>query len=155
MNLRPSHPARVAFTLAASLGLALAAAQTPRGGTLTLAPGFLPDPQRVTGTTAGEIDAATLSPSCSGFVGRAPDHVLVLRAPEAWLRVFVSAASDTTLVIQRPDGSWSCNDDAFGRNPAVEGAFAAGRYAIYVGSYHAGVTAPYALSVTELRSNRP
>src|SRR4051812_23669240 len=107
--------------LVVTLGLTLSVfAQTPRGATLTLSPGFLPDPQRVTGTTAGEIDAASFAPACSGFVSRAPDHVLVLRGAEPWLRVFVSAAMDTTLAVQRPDGTWVCNDDAFGRNPAVE-----------------------------------
>lgn len=127
----------------------------PRAGTVTLRPGFVPDPHAVAGTAGGAIDANGFAPTCAGFVRAEPDHALVLRGSEPWLRIYVSSAVDTTLVVRRPDGTWLCDDDAFGRNPAVEGAFPAGRYLIWVGTYHASATGAYTLGVTELRSNRP
>jgi hypothetical protein len=127
----------------------------PTLGVRTLAPGFLPDPMTVPGSARGTVDASTLSPSCAGFVAAAPDLALVLRGPEPWLRVYVQSPADTTLVVRRPDGTFHCDDDSYGRHPSVEGAFAPGRYLVWVGTYHAGQTATYTLSVTELRTNHP
>ena len=127
----------------------------PVAGTVPLRPGFLPDPQTTSGTTRGTIDASNFAPNCSGFVGAPPDHALVLRGAEPWMRIYVTSPIDTTLVVRRPDGSWLCSDDAFGRNPALDGAFPAGRYLVWVGAYHAGAQAPYVLAFTELQSNHP
>jgi hypothetical protein len=145
------------LVLASSLAPAQPSARfaAPGNGTRTLSPGFIPDPMQVSGTARGAVDASTLAPTCSGFVGAAPDLALVLRGNEPWLRVYVSSPLDTTLVVRRPDGSFLCDDDTYGRHPSVEGAFPPGRYLVWVGTYHAGQTATYTLSVTEVRSNHP
>ena len=118
---------------------------------ISLAPGFLPDPRTASGRAGGPIEASTLSPDCRGFIGTAPNHILLATAPFANLRVLASAVSDTTLVIRRPDGTLACNDDSDGFNPVVQGAFPPGTYSIYVGTYSAASAgAPYNLGITEM-----
>ena len=58
------------------------------------------------------------------------------------LYVYVNAAEDTTLLVNRPDGSWVCNDDDLGDgNPVVVIPSAAdGLYDIWVGTYGASNT---------------
>lgn len=158
--MSPHHKLVLALSLVVVASLADAQSgpalnAPPVSGTITLRPGFLPDPQTAAGIARGAVDANSYAPTCSGFVGAPPDHALVLRGAEPWMRIYVTSALDTTLVVRRPDGTWACSDDAFGRNPAVEGAFPAGRYLIWVGTYHAGTQAPYTLSCTELQSNHP
>ena len=48
----------------------------------------------------------------------------------------IASADDTTLIINLPNGSWSCNDDTNGLNPAlVYHKATPGRYQIWMGSY--------------------
>jgi len=124
-------------------------------GTVSLASGFMPDPHTETGTSGGSINAQTLNPTCRGWVASTPDHLLVATTLFNNLRVMVSGgAADTTLVVQRPDGSYLCNDDATGegRNPLVAGGFPPGVYKIWVGSYQQGQNAPYTIGFSELGS---
>jgi len=126
-------------------------------GTVTLAPGFMPDPNTATGTSGGSIAAQTLDPSCRGFVASTPDHILVATARFNNLRVLVNGGSaDTTLVIQAFDGSYLCEDDTQGegRNPVISRPFAPGIYKIWVGSYTQGANAPYTIGFSELSSTR-
>ncbi len=62
------------------------------------------------------------------------------------------SAEDTTLVIQRPDGTFLCNDDGIGQelNPLVSAPFPAGTYKIWVGSYNQGANSRYHLGFSEL-----
>lgn len=119
-------------------------------GTVSLAPGFNPDPATATGTSGGTIDAATLAPECLGTVSETPDHLFVAEGAFSNLRVMVNSQSDTTLVVQRPDGTYVCNDDGpEGLNPVIDAAFGQGTYKIWVGSY-SGDNAPYTIGFTEL-----
>lgn len=125
-------------------------------GTIALAPGFVPDPHVARGTSGGAIDASTLNATCRGWISQQPDHLLVANGQFPNLRVLVNGASqDTTLVVQRPDGGYLCNDDTEGRDPVVAGGFAPGTYKVWVGSYSRGQSIPYTLGVSELGSVMP
>ena len=104
-----------ALIVAACFAAAPAAAQDynadPNFGTLNLASGFTPDPQVVAVRSGGEINAATISQSCQGFISNAPDVRLNYTAGSLPLIISVAADADTTLVVNGPDGSWYCDDD--------------------------------------------
>lgn len=120
---------------------------------ITVAPGFLPDPRVVTGRSGGPVDArqygSTSHGPCVGNIATAPDHYLILERPFNYLRVEARSPGDLTLVIEGPDGR-RCNDDFEGLNPGIEGAWPAGRYAVYVGTFDTNHQ-QYQLSVTEYR----
>jgi len=119
---------------------------------VTLSSGFMPDPHKVTGTSGGSVQASSLNPSCTGWVSATPDHLFTASDAFSNLRVIVHSADDTTLVIQKPDGTYMCNDDAEGHNPIVTGAFPAGTYKVHIGSYNQGENSRYTLGFTELPS---
>ena len=123
----------------------------PGGAMITVAPGFVPDPTTQVGNAGGPVPASTLSPGCYGSVPAAPQLTLRVVAPMPSLVVVVESTSDTTLVIRRPDGTYLCDDDGgAGLNPRVQGAFAPGDYAVYVGVFGSAGAAPYALGVTTI-----
>ena len=125
-------------------------------GTVTLAPGFVPDPHVVQGTSGGNIQASTWNASCGGWVTQQPDHLFVASGAFGNLRIMTKSDSDTTLVVQRPDNTYACNDDTDGLNPVVEIANApAGTYRIWIGAYQAGQNAAYKLGFSELSSVTP
>lgn len=135
------------------------ASNTPRFGQLTLATGFLPDPQYLSGNMGGSVDVTYLgnTPSgpCVGVADRAPNHLLTLTTGIHYLRVDVQSSFDPTLVIQGPDG-WRCNDDSEDLNPSIDGAFPLGTYRVWVGSYGSDeVGMPYTLLVSELPPSGP
>ncbi|MBX3249706.1 MAG: hypothetical protein KF901_21190 [Myxococcales bacterium] len=121
-------------------------------GTVELTSGFMPDPHVVTGTSGGSIDASTWDASCNGNVSQQPDHLFTTQSNFSTLRIIAHAQGDTTLVVQKPDGTYVCNDDAEDLNPIVEGAFGPGTYKIWVGSYEPGANLAYRLGFTELSS---
>ncbi|MEM9193665.1 MAG: hypothetical protein AAGF12_31105, partial [Myxococcota bacterium] len=147
----------LATTTVASIGTPAGAAQPSGGGnmvsnygTVTLSPGFTPDPHRQSGSSGGQVSASTLSPNCTGWVSTNPDHIFVAEGNFGFLKVMVRARRDTTLVIQKPDGTYICNDDAENRNPVLAGAFPQGTYRVWVGSYTQGRNANYTLGFSEL-----
>lgn len=123
-------------------------------GTVSLNAGFVPDPHVVNGTSGGGIDAATLSPSCSGWVSSTPDHILSAQSAFSTLRILAHSSADVTLVVQKPDGSYLCNDDSEGTDPVISASLAAGNYRIWVGSYEQGASAQYRLGFSELGSTQ-
>lgn len=127
------------------------------GQGFSLAPGFVPDPQTATGTAGGLTDASSLGPGCRGFIAATPNHVLTATAPFPNLIIAVNGGSaDLTLVVQRPDGSYLCNDDADGLHPMVSGPFAAGEHRIFIGSYNAqAVGSAYRIGISELPTTTP
>jgi hypothetical protein len=127
----------------------------PNYGTVALRHGFLPDPRTVNVVSGGSMNASVAGDGCRGFITPQPDVVLNLQSASPWFRVYVTSSSDTTLVLRKPNGTVQCNDDTYGTNPAIEGAFPAGRYQIWVGSYQAGQNAQAVLSFTEIQSNHP
>ena len=85
----------------------------------------------------GNISAAQyLGPACAGMVADAPDVRVVLQGTgSAELRIDVTSAADTTLIVELPNGDWMCDDDSVGLNPAAALPAAAGVYDIWVGTY--------------------
>ena len=135
-------------------------AQAPAGesnfGTVSLNPGFVPDPHTATGTSGGATDATSLGTAgCVGYIAGTPDHLFNATAAFSSLRVMAHSTADITLVIQKPDGTYVCNDDSEGTNPLVEAPFAAGVYKIWIGSYEQGTNSPYTLGFSELSDKTP
>lgn len=129
----------------------LMALQANAQQTVTLSPGFAPDPQRLSGTAGGTTDATVHGSSplggCFGWVPATPQHVLTLTEHLEWLAVRVSASGDTTLVVEGPVGWW-CNDDDIGLNAGMSGQWAPGTYSIFVGTYDQGQALPYTLTLS-------
>lgn len=121
-----------------------------------LAPGFQPQPRIERGQAGGINQANTLSGECRGNIPLAPQHVINVTAPIPNLSVLVNCGQDATLVIRTPQGTYLCNDDSEGYNPAITQAFGPGRYEIFVGAYNSNSTmAPYAIGFTEAAGALP
>ena len=142
-----------------ALGAVPAVAQNINGqpiyGTVTLDSGFTPDPHVIGLTSGGGRDASHLGGGCRGFVANNPDVRLHYDAGSLPLIISVASDSDTTLVINGPDGEWYCDDDSGenGLNPSVRfDRPRAGRYEIWIGSYSAGQNASARLHISELGS---
>jgi len=151
--------ARSLIIAASIAAVAPAAAQdfnaAPNFGAINLASGFTPDPQVIAVRSGGSLNAQSLSPSCRGFISEAPDVRLTFDAGSLPLIISVAASADTTLVVNGPDGSWYCDDDAGvnGLNPMVRfNAPKSGRYEIWVGTYANASLQPAQLHISELHS---
>lgn len=124
----------------------------PTFGTVELEVGFVPDPHVVALTAGGSIGVSSeLADGCAGFIADAPDVDFMYTAGSAPLYFAATSESDTTLVINQPDGTWLCNDDADGFNPriALESP-QSGLYNIWVGSYAEDEMPEASLSISEL-----
>lgn len=122
---------------------------------LELDAGFSGDPRVIPLRAGGTIDASRLGSPCTGFIARAPDVRLTYSAGSLPLIISVAAASDTTLVINAPDGRWYCDDDSGDAplNPMVRfNTPADGRYEIWVGTFSDTASQPARLHISELRS---
>ena len=141
------------FALAA-LVVVPAVSNAQNFGSVSLNTGFMPDPQMHSGTSGGGMSASSMGNGCRGWVTPQPDHHMFLNSNFSFLRVFVRASGDTTLTVRGPMPAMAtrCNDDRFGTNPAVEGAWAPGQYHIWVGSYASGQNFPYQIGFTEISS---
>ncbi len=125
-------------------------------GTVTLSAGFRPDPHRISMRAGGSIDAQNIASHCRGFVTRAPDVELRYSAGSLPLVLSVDSQSDTTLVVNGPDGQWYCDDDGGNGslNPTLHLNNAlSGTYDIWVGTYSSGMSQPARLDISELYSN--
>lgn len=132
---------------------------TANFGVFTLRGGFMPDPAQYNVVSGGSMDASRLglAPNCRGFVTAQPDAIVHYQGPASWVRFYVRAAGDTTLVINDAAGRWHCSDDEGGSlNPMIDiSGPPGGQYDIWVGSYRAGQNINGTLFVTELTGNRP
>jgi hypothetical protein len=127
----------------------------PNYGTVTLRTGFTPDPRVVPLRAGGDIDASNAGSGCTGYVTSAPDVRLVYSAGSLPLIISVAAGSDTTLVVNGPDGRFYCDDDGGlgSLNPSIRfNNPRSGRYEIWVGTYRSGATEPARLHISELTS---
>ncbi|MGV8840454.1 MAG: hypothetical protein ACWA6X_09140 [Bauldia sp.] len=119
-------------------------------GEVELTAGFTPDPMIVEMTAGGGIDAYTVDPACRGYIATAPDYQISYTSGTYPLIISVLSQSDTTLVINGPNGAWYCNDDTNGLNPVVRfDTPATGTYDIWVGTY-GNENAPATLYISEL-----
>lgn len=144
----------VAAIMGASSALAQDYSLSPNYGEVRLSSGFSPDPHTVSVTAGGSIDAAKLGAPCTGQISNAPD-VQVNYSPGSLPLIFRTASdSDTTLIVNAPDGQWYCNDDGFTALGA-EVRFnspRSGNYDVWIGTFGGG-TAAATLYVTELSSS--
>ena len=134
-----------------SVAMAQSFSLAPRYGTANLRPGFMPDPHSVTLTAGGTINTRTSGPApACGYVANAPDYRLQWGGGSS-LNIYAISGSDTTLLINMPDGSWRCNDDGgSGNNPLLTiGNAPSGQYDIWVGTYSSG-NAGATLRISEL-----
>ncbi len=147
-----------ALALAATLALPGAAVAqnarlTANFGEIQLTAGFTPDPYRVNLTAGGSIDAyldTDLPGSCVGEISSAPDFQVAYEAGYLPLVFRTRSSTDTTLIINGPDGRWYCDDDSWGDGDA-EVRFnrpSSGVYDIWIGTFNGG-TAAAALLITE------
>lgn len=118
-------------------------------------------PSKTSGTLRGTTGGATSLPAivsntdhhnqkCLGFADPKPDHLLVLQQPFENLSIRVrSATTDTTLVVQGPDGTVRCGDDLGSNKNAiiVDQGWRDGTYKIWVGTATPGVRSNYTLLI--------
>jgi serine protease Do len=127
----------------------------PYYGEFHLGTGFMPDPYRVTVTSGGSVPVSYLTGDCIGFAAQAPDYRLHWAGGGSELRVLFDAGQqgdDAVLLVNMPDGSWACNDDANAStvNPMVVVSNPpAGIYDIWVASYDEGAFIDGILHITE------
>lgn len=112
---------------------------TPTYGTISLGSGFSPDPHVVDIVVGGELNAADTDSSCVGYVASAPDYSVTYEQEQYALSIIAISTTDTTLLVNDPDGTWFCNDDSSdldNANPGIYfGSPKSGRYDIWIGSY--------------------
>jgi hypothetical protein len=124
-------------------------------GDVRLNSGFAPDPYRVSITSGGQFRASSVQSGCRGWVAAAPDYQLTFSAGNLPLIISAASNSDTTLLVNDPNGNWHCDDDGgnAGLNPALTfNNAASGVYDIWIGSYSQGDNATASLSISELYS---
>jgi hypothetical protein len=128
---------------------------SPTYGTVSLSAGFPSDPRVVSLQSGGPIPASNISPSCEGYVARAPDVRLIYHAGELPLILSVASSADTTLVVNSPGGQWYCDDDSGtnGVNPSLRFSRpVSGQYDIWVGTYGGTGTNSARLHISEVSS---
>lgn len=127
------------------------ASQTATYGEIRLNAGFTPDPYTVNIAAGGSIDGSRLPGSCTGFVASAPDFEVTYSAGSFPLVFRTRSGTDTTLIINGPDGQWYCDDDSYGNGDA-EVRFnrpQSGTYDVWVGTFGSAGTASARLLITE------
>ena len=124
--------------------------------TLTIGPGFRPDPIRKTANLiAPTLNASILAPDCRGMTLPEPDFIL--NAQHTFAELHLTLASDTamTLIIVGPERDIHCYDDREMQRIHVSSAFQEGRHRIWVAQHvdqgaAPNTTSTYTLAVSEL-----
>lgn len=126
----------------ATQGIGAAGAAGAVGNTITIGPGFSPDPITIDGTGGGQVSAASwTSNQCRGFATAMNAPMILVNVTGMIPNANFLAASndDSTLIVQKPDGSYLCGDDeGGGLNPRVSTMLMPGQYKVWVGAYSAG-----------------
>jgi len=130
----------------------------PHFSSFSLTAGFEPDPYNISGTSGGEIDVSAMGigSDCTGYAAEAPDYRLNWSGSTSDLKIFFKASTggeDAVLIVNTPDGSWICNDDAHSStlNPMVLlGGKTEGQFDIWIASLSSGDYIEGELTVTEL-----
>lgn len=105
-------------------------------------------------TAKGSIEATSLGDDCSLNISDAPDLQITFEAEGNPLVFSVETeffTSDTSLVINLPDGNWACDDDSgSGLNPLLTlDNPSSGIYDIWVGSVYGMGYTDATLTITE------
>lgn len=121
--------------------------------TVDLRAGFILDPYLLPMIGAGDVAAGDVLEGCNGFVNAVPNAVFNWSGEAERLAFFGYSDSDPVLVVQLPDGSFVCNDDA-GLNTVdplvvVEDP-AEGAYKVHFGTARAGQPALGYLGLTAI-----
>jgi len=141
----------LALTCLAAPAMAQNAGITATYGEISLRAGFTPDPYTVNIQAGGSIDGSRLPGSCTGYIADAPDFEVTYSAGGLPLVFRTLSRTDTTLIINGPDGQWYCDDDSYGDGDA-EVRFSrpqSGTYDVWVGKFGSGGTAAARLLITE------
>lgn len=143
----PHHRYRITIVLTALLWIGVSFAQDvlnpagdPRYGVFALAPGFAPSPFARDGLSGGDVEVKSLrlGDNCLGYAASDPDFLIELTDEFKRITFLIASAADTTLIMNLPNGSWACNDDTNGLNPALVLHNAPpGPYRLWIGSYAA------------------
>jgi hypothetical protein len=122
-------------------------------GDYRLNAGFPDDPYIIYVDAGGSVEAANVASGCAGMVSYAPDAQLTYRAGSFPLIIRTEADTDTTLLINDPEGNWFCDDDSGGSlNAQLQwDTPLSGVYDIWVGTFGGGV-AQAELHISELET---
>jgi len=156
MSIRRFALAAVAALLLPSVGHAQDTSATPTYGHHDLSAYFTPDPYRVNVTSGGSLSASSaVSSECAGYMANAADVELTYTSGTLPLYLRTESTSDTTLIVNAPDGRWYCDDDGGdGSNAQLMFSPAqTGTYDIWVGSYAEGGGTSAQLLVSELSAD--
>ncbi|MEG4317481.1 MULTISPECIES: hypothetical protein [unclassified Microcoleus] len=133
-------------------------AETTNFGTLTLSRGFGYPTAVLRGSTGGSYSLSAIANAdrhknkCLGFATPTPDHIILLQQNFSQLTIQLnSRGKDTTLLVQGPDRTVRCGDNA-GQNKdggIVDSDWQAGSYKIWVGTLEPGVKSNYTIAVQE------
>jgi len=132
---------------------------SPNYGEVRLQANFEPDPHTASVTSGGAVNASYLPGACMGWAAASPDYRITWSGSSDELRILFESESgmeDGTLIINMPDGSWVCNDDAMSGSldpMVVLDDPAPGQYDIWVGSLGEGDYISGMLIVTEYPLN--
>ena len=111
----------------------------PDFGTIDLADSFQPDPQTIDVNAGGALFAGDLEFACNGYVSDAPSYRINFQAGASGLGIYTDSYTDTTLLINTPEGEWVCNDDNYNLEDFNAGYYFAnpesGEYNIWVGTF--------------------
>lgn len=157
-TLLPPAFLTAALLTAALNGVALAQespAPEPAGPsayiTLDLEAGFPLDPFIVSVNGGGPVEAASLAAGCPGYVAEQPVLTANWTGEAEFIEIFTYSDEDPTLLVQLPDGTFLCSDDATDTllDTAVQIMTpAAGAYKVWVGAYEADQLLPLFLVLT-------
>lgn len=113
----------------------------------------------VTVQAGGPLDVrALLGPQCPGFASDQPNYAVeITGSQQATITFYATSPVDTTMVVQRPNGDWICDDDSGGNlDPLIRGILDPGTYNIWIGTFSPGRSAMATLTVSsEPLSPRP
>lgn len=112
-------------------------------GTINLSAGFSPDPYMRSISAGGSTPVPDYNAGCRGYASSNPDIDLNYSAGGYQLNIYAKSGQDITLIVNAPDGSWWCSDDANGTNPHVNFTNPrSGQYNIWIGTYRSSGTLP-------------
>lgn len=112
-------------------------------GNVNLSAGFSPDPYMRSVNAGGSIEVPDMGAGCRGYASAAPDIELNYTSGGYQLNLYAKSDQDITLIVNAPDGTWWCSDDANGTNPHINFTNpATGAYDIWIGTYRSSGAMP-------------